>query len=135
MPGFTELPTFGRELINFMNTISNIDDSVKSNKSDKDYCERCGRLGQCSQFYVCEFTTDTNGYYLSHDESYFDSSDESSDESDYDSSDSYDEGPMNLEELLDILNFTCKKCWRYGHVEEECTLTTHILGHKLEVYL
>ena len=131
MSDFIELPTFGRELINFMNTISNIDDSVKSNKSDKDYCERCGRLGQCSQFYVCEFTTDTNGYYLSHDESYFDSSDES----DYDSSDSSDEEPMNLEDLLDILDFTCKKCWRYGHIEEECTLTTHMLGHKLEVYL
>jgi len=128
MSDFIELPTLGRELINFMNTISNIDDSVKSNKSDKDYCERCGRLGQCSQFYVCEFTTDTNGYYLSHDESYFDSSDES----DYDSS---DEEPMNLEDLLDILDFTCKKCWRYGHIEEECTLTTHMLGHKLEVYL
>jgi len=116
-------------------------------KTDNDYCERCGRLGKCSQIYVCEFTTDINGQYLSYDTFEFksDSSDEEEsdssgeeyssgeeeEEEESDESES-DEGPPNLE---DILYVTCKKCWRYGHFAEECESTTHVLGHKLDVYI
>ena len=117
--------------------------SIKPKKTYNDYCERCGRLGQCSQIYVCEFTTDINGLNLPYGNFEFksdssDSSEEEEDSSDEEDSseeeeeDSSDEGPPNLE---DILFLTCKKCWRYGHFAEECESTTHVLGHKLDVYL
>ena len=130
MSDLTGSSIFGIELINVMNTIIEIDDSIKAKNTYDDYCERCGRLGQCSQIYVCEFTTDINGLDLPYDELEYDSSEEDSSEED-----SSDEGPQNLDELLDIVYLTCKKCCRYGHFAEECESTTHVLGHKLEVYI
>ena len=82
---------FGIELINFMNIISGDDDSIKPEQTSNDYCERCGRLGQCSQIYVCEFTTDINGQYLSYDTFEFKSDSSESDSSDEEESDSSEE--------------------------------------------
>jgi len=142
MSDFTGSSIFGIDLINVMNTISGDDDSIKPEQTSNDYCERCGRLGQCSQIYVCEFTTDINGLDLPYDELEYDSSEESeegsseeSEESEEDDSSEEEEGPQTLDELLDIVYLTCTKCWRYGHFAEECESTTHVLGHKLDVYL